>query len=389
MALRIVCSGYLVRYPLGGFSWHHLQYLVGLQRLGHKVTFFEHYGWADSCYDPARNIMTSDPSYGIAHLKQLLRPYGLDNDWCYLAEDGSTYGIPRERLAQLCRASDVYFNLSNINWIPELEQCRRRVLVDTDPVFTQIGAHGLGGPYSKYHLLFTYGENVHQPGCTMPTGGAQWIPTRQPVVLELWPVQAADRLASFTTVMNWSAFGDQQQDGKFYGQKDRVFEPFFSLPITSRQSMEIAVKVPANLGERLASGGWRLADPLEVSRDPFTYQRYLRSSRAEFSVAKHGYVVTRCGWFSERSAAYLASGRPVVVQDTGFSDWLEPGSGIIPFKTAEEALAGIEEINHRYEFHCRAAREIVQEYFDARKVLATLIQRAIEDSNAPTTNLTE
>jgi len=163
MALRILCSGYLVRYPLGGLSWHHLQYLVGFHRLGYKVTFFEHYGWPDSCYDPARNMMTADPSYGIAYLKELLRRYGLDNDWCYLAEDGSAYGLPRGRLAQLCRESDIYFNLSNINWIPELEDCRRRVLVDTDPVFTQIGAHGLGGPYSRYDLLFTYGRTFIGP----------------------------------------------------------------------------------------------------------------------------------------------------------------------------------------------------------------------------------
>jgi len=389
MALRIVCSGYLVRYPLGGFSWHHLQYLVGLQRLGHKVTFFEHYGWTDSCYDPGRKIMTSDPSYGIAYLEKLLRPYGLEDNWCYLAEDGLTYGMPRERLAQLCRESDVYFNLSNINWIPELEHCRRRVLVDTDPVFTQIGAHGLRGPYSQYDLLFTYGENVHKPDCTMPTREVRWIPTRQPVVLELWPMEAANPVAPFTTVMNWSALGDQQHNGKFYGQEDREFDPFFSLPKTSRQSMELAAKVPANVGKRLADGGWRLADPLEFSCDPCIYQRYLRSSRAEFSVAKHGYVVTRCGWFSERSAAYLASGRPVVVQETGFSDWLEPGSGIIPFKTAEEALAGIEDINLRYDFHCRAAREIVREYFDAPKILSTLIQRAMDDYTPPTTDLAE
>jgi hypothetical protein len=380
MALRIVCSGYLVRYPLGGFSWHHLQYLVGLQHLGHNVTFFEHYGWANSCYDPARNIMTSDPSYGIAHLRELLRPYGLDNDWCYLAEDGSAYGITRERLTELCRESDVYFNLSNINWIPELEQCRRRVLVDTDPVFTQIGAHGVGAPYSQYDLLFTYGENVHKPRCTMPTGGVQWIPTRQPVILELWPMEAANPVAPFTTVMNWSAFGDHQHNGKFYGQKDREFDGFFSLPKTSRQLMEIAARVPADVGKRLVDGGWRVVDPLEFSRDPFTYQRYIRSSRAEFSVAKHGYVVTRCGWFSERSAAYLASGRPVVLQNTGFSDWLETGSGVMAFNTPDEAVAGIEEINRRYDFHCRAAREIAREYFDACEVLPALIQHAMEGS---------
>ncbi len=186
MGLKIICSGHLVRYPLGGMSWHHLQYLVGLRQLGHDVIFFEHYGWRDSCYNPARNVMSGDPSYGVDYLLRLLRPFGLQRSWCYLAEDGTAYGMPRERLAQLCRESDVYLNISNINWIPELEACRRRVLIDTDPAFTQIGAHGLGGPYERYQALFTYGENVHRTGCEMPTSGARWLPTRQPVVLDLW-----------------------------------------------------------------------------------------------------------------------------------------------------------------------------------------------------------
>jgi hypothetical protein len=379
MTLKIICSGHLVRHPLGGHSWHHLQYLVGLQRLGHDVTFFEHYGWPSSCFDPASNIMTGDPSYGISYLLELLRPHGLEHGWCYLAEDGTAYGMPRERLAQHCRESDLYLNLSNINWIPEVEQCERRILLDTDPVFTQIGAHGLGGPYTRYHALFTYGENVHRPGCHMPTGGVRWLPTRQPVVLDLWPVEAGDPSGPFTTVMNWSPLGDRWYQGRLYGQKDRSFEPFFSLPHDTGERMELAANLPPTVQARLIDNGWRLASPREVTRDPWVYQRYLRASRAEFSVAKHGYVVTRCGWFSERSAAYLASGRPVLVQNTGFPDWLKPGAGVITFETTDEARKGIEEINASYEFHCRAARPIAEEYFDARKVLSNLIERAMAD----------
>lgn len=387
MSLRIVCSGYLVRYPLGGMSWHHLQYLVGFQRLGHEVTYFENYGWPNSCYDPSHRAMTADPGYGIAYTLNLLRSHGLDSRWCYLAEDGTVYGMSRERLAQLCRECDVYFNLSNINWIPELEQCRCRVLVDTDPVFTQIGAHGLGGPFSWYHALFTYGENVHRPGCDMPTGGAYWLPTRQPVVLDLWPVEGGDPSAAFTTVMNWSPLGDQEHEGQVYGQKDREFEPFFSLPRDAGELMEVAVNVSRMVRKRLVDGGWRLVDPLDVTWDPWIYQRYLSASRAEFSVAKHGYVITRCGWFSERSLAYLASGRPVLIQETGFSDWLQTGAGVIPFNTPEQVLAGIEEINTHYESHCRAARAILEEYFDARKVLDGLIEAAMSPTPAPESDL--
>ena len=378
MGLRIVCSVHLVRYPLGGHSWHHLQYLIGLARMGHQVTFFENYGWPDSCYDPARNVMTSDPTYGIAYLEKLMRPYGIGERWCYLGEDGTAYGMSRNRLAELCSESDLYLNLSNINWIPEVEKCRRRVLVDTDPAFTQIGALGAGGPFDAYHALFTYGENVHQPGCDMPTAGERWHRTRQPVVLDLWPVDSGDRSAPFTTLATWSPIGDRIHEGRVYGMKNREFQPFFTLPRDTGEPMEMSLNAPGEIRRQLREGGWNLVDPRKVTFDPWTYQQYLRASRAEFSVAKHGYVVTRCGWFSERSAAYMASGRPVLIQETGFSDWLETGSGVIPFSTPSEALDGIEDINSRYESHCQAARELAEEYFDARKVLTSLLETALE-----------
>jgi hypothetical protein len=376
-ALKIVCSGLLIRHPLGGHSWHHLQYLVGLRRLGHEVTYFEDYGWPNSCYDPARGEMTGDAGYGIAYLLKLLRSHGIEDCWCYLAEDGAYYGMPRERLAQLCRECDVYFNLSGVNWIPELEQCQRRVLVDTDPVFTQIGGHGMGGPFSRYYALFTYGENVHRPGCDMPTGGACWLPTRQPVVLDLWPMEAGDTSASLTTVVNWSAYGDREHEGRVYGQKDREFEPFYSLPRDTAEVMEMTVSAPAAVRERLIGGGWRLADPLEITRDPWTYQRYLRASRAEFGVAKHGYVSTKCGWFSDRSSAYLATGRPVIVQDTGFSEFLPCGEGLLAYRSPDEAVAAIRHLHDDYDVHCRTARAVAEEYFDARRVLTDLLERSL------------
>src|SRR5262249_36631664 len=195
--MKVVCSGHLVRYPLGGHSWHHLQYLIGLQRLGHDVTFFEDYGWSYSCYDPTCAGWTAIPEYGLAYTRNLFRDYGFTGRWCYLGEDGSAHGMRREDLAQACRECDLYFNLSNINWIPEVRECRRRVLVDTDPVFTQIDGHGIGGPFSSYHVLFTYGENVNRPCCSMPTAGVRWLPTRQPVVLDLWPVTPGDPSAPF------------------------------------------------------------------------------------------------------------------------------------------------------------------------------------------------
>jgi hypothetical protein len=377
VSLKILCSGYLVRYPLGGFAWHHFQYLLGLSRLGHEVAYVEDYGWPDSCYDPSRAAMTGDPGYGVAFLVDLLRPHGLAERWCFLAQDGRAHGMAREDLAEFCEECDLYLNLSNINWIPEFERCRRRVLVDTDPVFTQIDAHGFGGPFSRYHELFTFGENVHRPESEMPTAGARWLPTRQPIVLDLWTVSAPDAARPFSTVINWSSFEDVEYEGNVYGQRAREFGPFFTLPRDTRQPMEIAVNAPEEVRAALERGGWRLVDAHRITRTPSTYQRYLSESRAEFGVAKHGYVTARCGWFSDRSAAYLASGRPVVTQDTGFSDFLPCGSGLLYYRTRGEAVAAIERLRNDYPAHCRDARSVAEECFDSRRVLAELLERAL------------
>jgi hypothetical protein len=377
MALKIVCSGYLVRHPVGGHSWHHLQYLVGFKRQGHAVTFFEDYGWPMSCYDPEQNLMTSDPGYGISYLRKLLEPHGLADDWCFLAEDGTAHGMPREQLAERCRDSDVYFTLSNLNWIPELEQCRRRILVDTDPVLTQIGVHGLGKPFAWYDVLFTYGENVHRPGSTMPTGGAEWLPTRQPVVCDLWPVVAGDPSAPFTSVMNWSSVGEHEFQGRVYGEKPREFTPYFTFPLDTGEPMELAINAPPDVRERLCRGGWQLANALEVTRTPWTYQDYIRGSRAEFAVARHAYVSTQCGWFSDRSTAYLAMGRPAILQDTGFSAFLPSDAGLLPYRTPREAGMRMRQLRADYDAHCRAARMVTEQYFDSGRVLNELLARSV------------
>ena len=255
--------------------------------------------------------------------------------------------------------------------------CRRRVLVDTDPVFTQIHVHGMGQPFSYYDVLVTYGENVHQAGCSMPTDGAHWLPTRQPVVLDLWPVAAGNGAAPFTTVMNWSSIGEHEYEGRVYGEKPREFAPFLPLPQDTGECMELAINAPADVRERLAQGGWRLADALEVTRTPWTYQDYIKASLAEFAVARHGYVSTQCGWFSDRSSAYLAMGRPVILQDTGFSAFLPSHAGLLSYRTRQEALVAIRQVRANYVEHCRAARAVAEEYFDARRVLTDLLEKSL------------
>jgi hypothetical protein len=376
MSLRILCSGYLIRYPLGGFSWHHLQYLLGLQRMGHKVTYVEHYGWANSCYDPIANQQTADPEYGLGYFKQMTRSHGFKGNFCYLAEDGTSHGMKRTDLADACTECDVYFNLSNMNWLPEFELCRRRILIDTDPVFTQTG-FGMGGPFSRYQALFTYGENVHKPRSSMPTGGHHWQATRQPVVLPEWKVEPGNPAAAFTTIMNWASYPEREHEGQVYGQKDREFPPYYDLPRESGMPMEIAIGGPPKVLDQLTQGDWALTDPREATRTPEVFGDYIRASRGEFSVAKHGYVSTRCGWFSDRSCCYLASGRPVILQDTGFSDVLPCGEGLLAFANLEEAKASMRSVSERYEKHCRASRKLAEEYFDSDKVLRSLLERSM------------
>ena len=374
--MKILLSGYLFRDPHGGGQiWHHLQYLVGFQRMGHEVYYLEEFGWKNSSYNAAADVLTSDPSYGILRMSELLSLFGLSDRWCFLAENGQAYGMTREKLASVCGECDVYVNLSGIiNWVPELALCRRRVLVDTDPAFTQIGAHGMGGPFSRYHTLFSYGENVHRSGCEMPTGGFRWLPTRQPVVLDLWEPKPVATDAPITTVMNWSSYGEHKYKGRIYGQKGRQFEPYFSIPLKVSRRMDLAVaNAPWHIRWRLRANGWGLADAAAISRTPWTYQEYLSKSAAEFSVAKHAYVSTHSGWFSERSAGYLASGRPVIVEDTGFSKFLPCGKGLFAFRTAKEATASIKEVLRNYPVHEKSARALAEECFDASKVLSDLL----------------
>jgi hypothetical protein len=259
-----------------------------------------------------------------------------------------------------------------------LEKTPVRVFIDTDPVFEQIRQLTIPDRRARaleHTSFFSFGENIERPETAIPHDGLPWRATRQPIVLDAWPVTSGPSGGKFTTVMQWESYPPREYQGVQYGLKAASFAPFVDLPLRAGPVLELALGTPSAPRDLLKSNGWELRDPLDVTRDPWTYQEYIRASKGEFSVAKHGFVAARCGWFSERSAAYLASGRPVLAQETGFSDWLTAGDGLVPFSTPDEALAGIEAINRRYDAHCRAAREIAAEYFAAEKVLARLIDQ--------------
>jgi hypothetical protein len=338
--LRILVLGYIVRGPLGGLAWHHLHYVMGLTRLGHDVYFIEDSGDYPSCYDPGRHVTDSDPSYGLKFTDRTFKKIGFENRWAYYdAHSSHWYGPCADSVHEICKTADILLNVSGVNVLrPWFMEIPVRVFIDTDPVFTQI--RNLTDATRRNEVLLhtaflSFGENISIGTSTVPDDGFPWQATRQPIVLDLWPMMPPAGEGRFTTVMQWDSYKQCQLNGNTYGMKSDSFGQFLRLPETAQCILELALGGERAPPEELKKFQWHICDSLKVTRTPWTYQHYIQDSRAEFSVAKEGYVVTNSGWFSERSAAYLASGRPVVVQETGFSEWLKAGAGIIAFRTPE------------------------------------------------------
>lgn len=379
--MRVVVGVYLVRGPMGGLSWHYLQYALGLARLGHDVWVVEDSGdheWC--CYDPVRGAVDSDATYGLEYTRRVCDRLGLGERWAYHDVHGGGWrGAAAERIMSAIAGADLFLNLSGAtvmrDWLREIP---RRAFVDTDPAFRQVRTlteaadRELAEAHTSFH---TFGELWGAPGCRIPDDGLPWRPTRQPVVLDAWPVTDVPAAGPFTTVMRWDSYAVREWDGLALGMKSRSFDQIADLPSRVAAPLELALGGPSPADD-LVRRGWRVVDPQVAIPDPWAFQRYLQGSAAELTVAKHGYVASCSGWFSERSAAYLASGRAVVAQDTGFSELLPCGEGLIGFDDADGAAAAVEAIRAEPERHARAARAIAEEHFDARRVLDELLEDA-------------
>ena len=389
--MRVIVLGYVIRCPLGGLVWHYLQYVVGLARLGFDVYYMEDSCFFESddvswCYDPVRKTY-GDPSFGFEFIHATLKRFGLEKRWAYYdASSAQWYGPCSDQAYGLCETSDLLLNVSGANPLrPWLRAIPVRCFVDTDPIFTQI--RQLTNPINRelafqHNAFFSFGENIGRKESRVPADTITWHPTRQPVVLDAWPVEAGPDSGRFTTVMAWDSYKTESYDGTHYGMKSRSFDAYWDLPSRVDQTLEMALFDVSAPPEDLRRQGWLFRDASSPTKDIRTYQRYIRDSKGEFSVAKHGYVISDCGWFSERSTCYLASGRPVIIQDTGFSSWLDTGSGVVAFTTLEEAVEAIENVSERYDDHCKSAREIAEAYFDARKVLPRVIEGALDPTCA-------
>jgi hypothetical protein len=382
-ALRILVLGYVVRRPLGGGVWPTLQYALGLLRLGHDVYFVEDSEDWGSCYDPSRHVTDEDPTFGLKFAKELFERNELGDRWAYYDAHTTTWHGPRaDGIEDICRSADVLINNSGINPIrPWLAGVPHRVYIDTDPAFEQV--RQLTDDFrqdrlEQHNVFLTLGENIPCGDCDVPDDGIAWQSTRQPVVLDRWRPTEGPVAGNFTTVMLWDSYAPQELGEHRFGMKSESFEPYFDLPsrVGLVGRMEMAVGGPNVPKSKLRENGWVVVDPLGPTRTPWTYQQYLADSKAEFTVAKHGYVASRCGWFSERSAHYLASGRPVVTQDTGFGTWLPTGTGLLSFASPAQAVDAVAEIERNYDEHCRGARALAERYFDSDTVLTRLLDLA-------------
>jgi hypothetical protein len=371
---RIIVGSYVVRFPLGGYLSWALQWIVGFQRLGHEVYFVEKSGWPNSCYDPARDVMTDDCTIGLRTLVEHLAPFQLQDRWCYVDARGDYHGLSRAAIEGVFASADLFVDMgTHGTWLNEASRAQARVLVDGDPGYTQMRALSHDEDLGAYDHYYSVGRNLGTAGCTVPTMGLKWRPIFDPVVVDLFPVRPVPAGAPFTTVMAWQSYPSVVYNGTTYGAKAAEFEKFIDLPSRTTVPLALAVGGSRVPGERLASAGWRLENPLETTRSAATFRDFIAASRGEFSVNKNFYVATNSGFFSDRSAAYLASGRPVVMQDTGFSAHLPCGCGLFAVRTVDEAAAAIELVRGDYERQSRGAREIARTCLDSSVVLRAFL----------------
>ncbi len=387
----IIVTGLAMTYPLGGVAWDYIQYLQGFYRLGHDVYYLEDTGgWV---YDPQQLTFVEDPTHNVAYLREFLRQLepGLEKRFCVRGPGDTHWGLSRAEFNGVLQRADVLFNISATCQLRE-EYLRIPVkaLIDSDPMYTQAGVpdylRGEAAPKDKanienllrHDVFFTFGENLGQPGCRVPTGLFDWQPTRQPIVLANWTGSAPPSRQVFTTVLSWQPKEEGPLvDGVRYGAKNLEFEKLMDLPRKTSAVLELALGGGQPPRELLQQQGWQLVDGVSISRTPWLYRDYLQDSLAEFSTAKNAYVASRSGWFSCRSACYLALGRPVVVQDTGFSDLFEVGRGVLAFNDLDGALAGLDAVRNDYATHAAAARSFAARYFDSDQVLARLLADAL------------
>lgn len=377
---KIVVLHLAARYPFAGVIWQLLHHLVGFRRLGFDVYYIEDHGaWV---YDPIAQAPVADPAANLKLLANALERYGFADCWAFLnGESGEYLGMSRPRCFELLREADAVINLCAAT-NPREEHRRNHCLVylQTDPGLTQVELARELPPIvdsvQAHRFFFTYAMNIGAPDCRLPAGGVRWHPTRPPVLIDEWPNDADQAApALFSTVSTWHNTGnDVEIAGEtYYWSKDVNFRKFLEVARRAGQPIELATDLVSGPDyERALAGGFTVVPVVPMSLDLDAYRKYVSNSRGEFTASKDVYVRTRSGWFSDRSVCYLAAGRPVITQRTGFEKYVPEGLGLIGFDDADEAVEAVRTVNADYRRHARAAREIACEYFDADKLLGEI-----------------
>ncbi len=379
--------GFMGSMPIAGVIWQHVHYVVGLQRLGHDVYYIE-----DSArlpYNPETFEVNNEFDYAAKVLDRLAGEFGFKNRWAFCArylKNNPTAGLPLKKIRQLYRDADAILNICGTQeFNDDLLKSDRIIYVESDPGVEQIkidqGVKSTIDYLSRHHALFTFGENVGTKKFPVPRHGFKWHATRQPIVTHFWKTnRVPKRAAVFTSIANWSTSGLKDitwRGRKYLWSKSREFLRFAAAPKRAGEALELATNIQDLCArEKFERNGWRLVSPLQMSIDYWHYRDYIQQSKGEFTAAKDQYVRLNTGWFSDRSACYLAAGRPVITQETGFTKNYGGDAGLLAFRSLGEIADAVKKINSDYPKHSGAARQIAREIFEAEKVLKSLLDRA-------------
>jgi len=375
-------SGALANKPYnGGAAWTRLNYILGLRKLGFDVYFVEQIQ-PKVCVDEVGREVAFQDSVNLSYFNKVMAQFDLsDRSTLICGEGEQVHGSDYRRLIEIAGDSALLLNISGHLDLDRFKNCMAvKAYLDLDPGYTQFWeTTGQCAGLAGHDYYFTVGENIGSEECSIPVNGIHWRPTRQPVVLEQWQVSTEGDAGLFTTVASWRGpFGPIESSGKTLGAKVRQFRKYVSLPSNLSERFEVALDIdPADERDRdlLRRNSWNIVDPRATVPDPLTFRQYVRTSGAEFSVAQQLYVETSSGWFSDRSVRYLASGKPVLVEDTGFSRNYPTGEGLLAFSSLDQAIAGVKDITRSYSRHAEVARTIAETYFDSDRVLGGLVDQ--------------
>lgn len=386
-------GGFIGLYPTGGATWDYIQYPLGLQLMGHDVYYVED-TMLYPVYQKSGNSW-NDPTDTVLYLTSVMKDAGLQDRWAYRdVATGRTFGLPETKVKTLIDTADILINVSCSTFLKdEYLKIPIRILIDSDPMFTQIkyyndiqnkeGKKSTKDMVDNHNYLFSFGENINSIDCEIPTFDYKWYTTRQPICTALWENSTMNKIGSFTSIMNWSEKNILIYKSKEWGQKDIEFEKFKTIPQKCKEAtFEIVINKSLDSlntfrEEELTSFGWNILDPHTSVETPSKYRKFIQESLGEFSVAKETYVKSKSGWFSCRSACYLASGKPVVTQDTMWSRYIPSGEGLFAFTDLNSAMEALEEIKINTSKHKLAAKELAKEYFDSNRVLQTLLKNVM------------